>query len=62
MSRKYKIRDQERLYFVTFTVIEWIDLFSRQVYRDIFLDSLRFCQTKKVWTYVPIVSCQVMHI
>ena len=47
MSRKYKIRDQERLYFVTFTVVEWIDLFSRQVYRDIFLDSLRFCQTKK---------------
>ncbi|PZV83159.1 REP element-mobilizing transposase RayT [Algoriphagus aquaeductus] len=47
MSRKYKIRDQERLYFVTFTVVEWIDLFSRQVYRDIFLDSLRFCQTNK---------------
>ncbi len=25
MSRKYKIRDQDKLYFVTFTVIKWLD-------------------------------------
>ena len=47
MSRKYKIRDQEKLYFVTFTIVEWIDLFSRQVYRDIFLESLKYCQAHK---------------
>ncbi|AMQ56938.1 REP-associated tyrosine transposase [Algoriphagus sanaruensis] len=47
MSRKYKIHNQEKLYFVTFTIVQWIDLFSRQVYRDIFLDSLKFCQIKK---------------
>jgi putative transposase len=47
MSRKYKIRDQEKLYFVTFTVVEWIDLFTRQEYRDIFLNSLRYCQANK---------------
>ncbi|EAZ80209.1 REP-associated tyrosine transposase [Algoriphagus machipongonensis] len=47
MSRKYKIRDQDKLYFVTFTVIEWIDLFTRREYRDIFLDSLRYCQKFK---------------
>jgi len=47
MSRKYKIRDQDKLYFVTFTVIQWIDLFTRQEYRDIFLDSLRYCQKHK---------------
>jgi putative transposase len=47
MSRKYKIRDQEKLYFVTFTIVEWIDLFTRRVYRDIFLDSLRYCQMNK---------------
>ena len=43
MSRKYKIRDQDKLYFVTFTVIYWLDVFTRQIYRDIFLDSLRYC-------------------
>jgi putative transposase len=47
MSRKYKIRDQDRLYFVTFTVIAWLDVFIRQEYRDIFLDSLRYCQKHK---------------
>jgi putative transposase len=47
MSRKYKIRDQDRLYFVTFTVIAWLDVSIRQEYRDIFLDSLRYCQKHK---------------
>jgi len=47
MSRKYKIGDQDSLYFATFTVVEWIDLFTRQEYRDIFLDTLRYCQKNK---------------
>jgi putative transposase len=47
MSRKYKIRDQDKLYFVTFTVIHWLDVFIRQEYRDIFLDSIKFCQRNK---------------
>ncbi|GAB2612826.1 transposase [Belliella aquatica] len=47
MSRKYKIRDQDKLYFVTFTIIEWIDLFTRRIYRDILLDSIRYCQKNK---------------
>lgn len=47
MSRKYKIRDQDKLYFVTFTVIHWLDVFIRREYRDIFLDSLRYCQKNK---------------
>jgi REP element-mobilizing transposase RayT len=47
MSRKYKIRDQDKLYFVTFTVIHWLDIFIRREYRDIFLDSLRYCQKNK---------------
>ena len=47
MSGKYKIRDQSRLCFVTFAVIEWIDVFTRQEYRDLLLDSLRYCQKEK---------------
>jgi hypothetical protein len=26
MSEKYKIRDQERLYFLTFSVVQWINV------------------------------------
>jgi putative transposase len=54
MSRKYKIRDQDKLYFVTFTVIEWIDLFTRKEYRDIVLESLKYCKINKgleIWAY-----------
>ena len=47
MSRKYKIRDQERPYFVTFTVINWIDVFIRNEYRTIFIDSVKYCQQHK---------------
>lgn len=47
MSRKFKKWDQDKLYFVTFTVIQWLDIFIRREYRDIFLDSLRYCQKNK---------------
>src|SRR5688572_3523611 len=47
MSRKFKIRDQEAVHFVTFTVIHWLDVFIRPQYRDIFLDSIRYCQKHK---------------
>jgi len=47
MARKYAIRDQEKFYFVTFTVVYWIDIFIRKEYREIFLDSVRYCQKEK---------------
>lgn len=47
MSVKYKFRDQDKLYFVTFAVVNWIDLFIRNEYKDIILESWKFCQHKK---------------
>jgi len=32
---------------MTFTVVGWIDIFSRQAYRDIFIESLKYCQKNK---------------
>jgi putative transposase len=46
MSR-YKIYDQFGRYFVTMTVVDWVDVFTRKAYRDLLLDSLRFCQQHK---------------
>lgn len=43
----YKIRDQFGLYFMTFTVVGWIDLFSRKLYRDIFLKNMAHCRKHK---------------
>ena len=47
MGRKYQIRDQEKIYFVTFTIVHWIDIFIRDYYREIFIESLKFCQKEK---------------
>lgn len=43
----YKIREQSATHFLTFSVVGWIDIFSRQRYRDIILDSFRYCQKCK---------------
>lgn len=47
MARKYAIRDQEKFYFVTFTVIHRIDIFIREEYRNVFMDSIKYCQKEK---------------
>ena len=43
----YKIRDQSSTHFLTFTVMGWIDIFSRKRYRDIIIDSLNYCRANK---------------
>jgi putative transposase len=35
------------MYFISFAVVNWIDLFIRKEYKDIVLDSWRFCQKEK---------------
>ena len=47
MSTGYQIKDQSAAHYLTFQVVFWIDLFTRQVYRDIIIDSLRYCQKEK---------------
>ena len=43
----YKIRNQAAIHFLTFAVVEWVDVFTQKGYRDIVLDSIRFCQAEK---------------
>ncbi len=47
MAFTYTIKDQFGLYFVTFTVHQWADVFSRRDYADIVIGSLKFCQKEK---------------
>jgi REP element-mobilizing transposase RayT len=47
MDGGYAIRNQEAMYFLTFTIVDWVDVFSRKVYRDIVIQSLKFCIKKK---------------
>jgi|ERR1051326_335892 REP element-mobilizing transposase RayT len=43
----YKIRNKKEIHFVTFAVVQWVDIFTRKEYRDIVVESLRFCQKEK---------------
>ncbi len=72
MSEKYKFHDDYGIYFVTSTVTNWIDLFTRKELKRIIVDSLQFCQSSKglvihAWCLMPshlhiIVSSRDQHL
>jgi REP element-mobilizing transposase RayT len=47
MGLTYTIKNQEGQYFITCTVNQWIDVFTRDLYREIVLDSIRYSQQNK---------------
>ena len=64
MSRNYKFHNPEGLYFVSFAVVNWLDVFTRTRYKDIIVESLIFCQKNKgmeiiawrIMTNLPVLS------
>jgi putative transposase len=58
MSSRYKAIEHQLPHHVTFTVIHWIDVFTREAYRQIAIESLQFCIEKKglilhAWVIMP---------
>lgn len=54
----YRIYNSQLPHFVTFTIVDWIDVFTRQVFRDIIIESLEYCRQKKgmqifAWVLMP---------
>lgn len=47
MSRKYKFRDSTKLYFISYAVVYWIDVFVRNSYKCELLESWKYCQKNK---------------
>ncbi|MBD3639188.1 MAG: transposase, partial [Crocinitomicaceae bacterium] len=47
MSRNYKFHNPEGAYFVSFAVVDWLDVFTRNEYKNIVVDSLEYCQNNK---------------
>lgn len=47
MSVLRSIRHEDQIYFLTMTIVQWADVFSRKRNQDIILDSLAFCSEKK---------------
>lgn len=47
MIRNYKFHNPEGLYFISFAVVDKLDVFARNEYKDLFLESLAYCQENK---------------
>lgn len=59
----YKIRNQSAVHFITFAVVEWVDVFTRKQYRDIVLESIRFCQKERdLWIHGWCIMSNHVHL
>jgi len=47
MSRKYKFREANEAYFISFATVYWIDVFTRVDYFDIMIESFDYCRKQK---------------
>lgn len=47
MSERYKVIDSTQPTFVTITIIDWVDVFTRPAYFRILDDSLNYCITNR---------------
>jgi REP element-mobilizing transposase RayT len=58
MSEKYKFYDPAGMYFVTMSIVGWVDLFTHPELKHVIIDSLRYCQKEKglvihAWCLMP---------
>ncbi|MEO8146885.1 MAG: transposase [Bacteroidia bacterium] len=58
MSRNYKFKNPEGMYFVSFATVHWIDVFVRKNYFDSIVKNLNHCVDKKgmeiyAWCIMP---------
>ena len=47
MSRKYKFGESKGAYFISFATVNWIDVFTRDIYFSIIIESLDYCRKNK---------------
>ncbi|WP_339866194.1 transposase [uncultured Algoriphagus sp.] len=45
--RPFQVSDQHAIYFLTLTIVEWIDVFTRKEYKLEVVESLNFCIDRK---------------
>jgi putative transposase len=44
MSHQYRIRNHDdEIHFLTFTIVDWVDVFTRVEYKQVIIESLKYC-------------------
>lgn len=60
---RYPISNQSAPYFLTITVVQWIDIFTRPQYKQIICDSLNYCVSRKgVTIYAWVLMSNHLHL
>ncbi len=63
MKEGYIIRNQEKIHFITSTVVDWIDVFTRKTYKDVVIESLTFCiENKGMILYGYVIMSNHIHL
>ncbi|OXA75865.1 REP element-mobilizing transposase RayT [Flavobacterium aquidurense] len=63
MKAGYVIRDQRLPNFITPAVVDWIDIFTRQTYRDIVIECLDYCiKNKGMILYGYVIMSNHIHL
>jgi len=59
----YRITDQYATYYMTFTVVGWVDLFTRKECAQILIDSFKYCQNNKgLLLYAYVIMGSHLHL
>jgi REP element-mobilizing transposase RayT len=62
VSTAYKISG-DGLYYLTFQIVGWVDIFTRKIYRDIVIESLQYCQQYKgLFLYAYVIMSNHIHL
>jgi len=63
MSGGYQINNQQGLFFVTFSVINWVDILTRKIYKDIITENLNHCsRTKGLKIHAWVIMSNHLHL
>lgn len=63
MGLAYTVKDPCGQYFITCTVHQWADVFTRREYIDILLDSIKYCQKAKgLKVYAWVIMTNHIHL
>ena len=52
MSRRFKFSDADSLYFISYAVVFWIDVFTRNEYREMLVIVGSIASKIKGWKYI----------
>ena len=58
----FKIRDQFGLYFLTFTVVGWVDVFTRNQYKLMVIEQFKFYRNKGLKIHAYVIMTNHIHV